>query len=73
MGDGVWVVGQDIDPGTYRLKEPVGGDCYWGITKTGSNGSDIIQNGIPGGGFPRVNLSEGQDFETKRCGEWVKQ
>jgi hypothetical protein len=51
VGDGVWVVGQDIDPGTYRPKEPVGGDCYWGITKTGSNGSDIIQNGIPGGGF----------------------
>jgi hypothetical protein len=73
VGDGVWVVGQDIDPGTYRTRETTRSDCYWEIDKSGTNGSDIIENDRPGGGYPQVNLSEGQDFKTSDCGEWIKQ
>ena len=68
--DGVWVVGVDIKPGTYRA-QGVSSDCYWSITTTGSNGGDIIDNDIPGGGNPQVTLEEGQDFETSRCGDWT--
>ncbi|TDU26039.1 hypothetical protein [Arthrobacter sp. JUb115] len=71
--DGVWTVGSDIKAGTYRAKEAVGSDCYWAVVKTGTNGSDIIDNGIPGGGRPAVTVKKGQDFESKRCGTWVKQ
>ncbi|MFJ2145680.1 hypothetical protein ACIOJF_10320 [Glutamicibacter sp. NPDC087831] len=71
--DGVWTVGSDIKAGTYRAKEAVGSDCYWAVVKTGTNGSDIIDNGIPGGGRPAVTVKRGQDFESKRCGTWVKQ
>lgn len=70
--DGVWVVGTDIEPGTYRAQN-VPSDCYWAITVSGSNGEDIINNDIPGGGNPTVTLSEGQDFTTQRCGEWHRQ
>lgn len=70
--DGVWTVGVDIDPGTYRAKA-VSGTCYWEITASGSNGYDIVENDLPGGGNPTVTLSEGQDFTTQRCGEWRKQ
>lgn len=70
--DGVWVVGTDIKPGTYRARN-VPSDCYWAITRSGSNGDDIINNGIPGGGNPTVTLSKGQDFTTQRCGEWRRQ
>lgn len=72
VGDGVWVVGDDIEPGTYRATD-VSSDCYWAITVTGSNGADIVNNGIPGGGNPQVTVEKGQDFESARCGEWVKQ
>ncbi|GAB3228274.1 hypothetical protein GCM10027447_20270 [Glycomyces halotolerans] len=70
--EGIWTVGVDIEPGSYRATD-VSSDCYWAILASGSNGSDIIENGIPGGGNPTVTLEEGQDFETSRCGEWVKQ
>lgn len=70
--DGVWTVGVDIEPGTYRVAEAVTDRCYWAILRSGTNGRDIISNDIPTGGFPTVTLSEGQDFET-RCGVWNKQ
>lgn len=71
--EGTWTVGVDIEPGTYRTTEAVTSSCYWGIYRTGSNGSDIIDNDIVSGGRPSVSLSAGQDFETTRCGDWVKQ
>lgn len=70
---GVWTVGSDIKAGMYRTKESVGSDCYWAVLQTGTNGSDIIDNGIPGGGRPTVTVKKGQDFESQRCGTWVKQ
>jgi hypothetical protein len=68
--EGIWTVGVDIAPGTYRATG-VPEDCYWAITTSGSNGADIIENGIPGGGNPTVTLEEGQDFTTTRCGDWT--
>lgn len=73
VGDGTWVVGQDIAPGTYRASQPVGSSCYWGVYRSGSNGADILDNDIPGGGHPVVTLAEGQDFKSARCGTWEKQ
>lgn len=73
VGDGTWVVGTDFEPGTYRATQPVGSSCYWGIYRSGSNGSDILDNDLPGGGHPTVTLAEGQDFKSSRCGTWEKQ
>jgi hypothetical protein len=73
IGDGTWTVGTDIEPGTYRAAADVGSSCYWGIYATGSNGSNIIDNDLPGGGRPSVALSGGQDFKSSRCGKWEKQ
>lgn len=73
VGDGTWTVGSDIEPGTYRAVEAVGSSCYWGIYRSGSNGGDIIENDIPGGGRPVVALSAGQDFNSTRCGKWERQ
>lgn len=68
--DGTWTVGADIVAGTYKTTG-AGGDCYWAILKTGSNGADIVNNHV-GGGNLRVTLKAGQDFETERCGTWQK-
>jgi len=70
--DGTWTVGGDFPPGTYRTAEAVGSTCYWAITKSGTNGNEIISNDIPGGGKPTVTLKAGQDFSSQRCGTWVK-
>lgn len=72
VGDGTWSVGDDIKPGSYRATADVGSTCYWAIYSSGSNGGDIIQNDIPGGGRPTVKLSKGQDFKSSRCGSWQK-
>jgi len=70
---GTWVVGRDVEPGTYTTAGVASSDCYWGIYRSGTNGDDIIDNDLPGGGYPTVTLSVGQDFKTARCGDWVKQ
>ena len=70
---GTWTVGVDVKRGTYRTKEAVSGMCYWGIYESGTNKDNILQNDIVTGGHPTVSLSEGQDFESSRCGTWVKQ
>jgi len=71
--NGMWTVGVDVEPGTYRTAEPVSSQCYWGIYRSGSNGSDIVENDIVIGGFPTVTLSEGQDFLNRGCPDFVKQ
>lgn len=70
--NGIWTVGVDIEPGTYRIAEAVTSMCYWAILKTGTNGDDIIANDLPDGGYPTVTLSAGQDFEND-CGVWNQQ
>lgn len=73
LSDGTWTVGKDITAGTYGATTDVGSSCYWGIYETGSNGGNIIENDLPGGGRPSVALSAGQDFKSSRCGTWQKQ
>ena len=73
IGEGTWTVGVDVEPGTYRTQEPVTGSCYWAIFRSGTNKGDIVQNDIVKGGSPTVTIGAGQDFETSRCGSWVKQ
>lgn len=73
VGDGTWTVGRNIEAGTYVTGADVGSSCYWAIYASGTNGSDIVENDIPGGGRPSVVLSAGQDFKTARCGSWSKQ
>lgn len=69
---GTWTVGTDVPAGTYR-SSGVSSMCYWAITKTGTNGQDIVANDLPSGGRPQVTLKKGQDFETSdECGVWSK-
>jgi hypothetical protein len=73
IGGGTYTVGRDVEPGTYRAKDAVSSDCYWAITTSGTNGADIIENDIPGGGYPTVALKAGEDFTNTRCGTFIKQ
>lgn len=67
---GTWLVGGDVEPGTYRTGD-TGGMCYWArLSGTGGTLDDIIANGIPQG--PAVVTIEPSDvaFKTQGCGEW---
>jgi hypothetical protein len=72
FGDGVFVVGEDIEPGEYRSagpdeSNPVG--CYYAWkTGTGSD-ADIIDNNIVEG-QTRVTLNDGDVFESTSCEQW---
>lgn len=71
IGEGTWTVGSDIKAGTYRSDGEIEVGCYWEITAAGSNGSNIIENDISGGGHPTVTLSPGQVFKSQDCGTWA--
>lgn len=70
FGDGIHVVGTDIQPGTYR-NSPTGDLCYW-ARLSGFGGSDIITNGI-GEETQIVTISASDaGFESEDCGSWSK-
>jgi hypothetical protein len=70
FGDGTYVVGSHINPGTYR--SPGGSSCYWErLSGFGGTYNDIIANGLPTG--PAIVTISGSDagFETVGCGTWT--
>lgn len=70
-GDGVYLVGTDFPPGTYRGNVD-SGSCYWArLSGTSGGFEDIIANGNVSG--PTVVTIDDGDvaFETTRCGEWT--
>lgn len=68
--DGTFVVGQEMEGGTYQTRPGVK-DCYWART-TGSG--DIIANDFIGFAptGATVSVFEGEGFEASNCGTWTK-
>ena len=66
--DGIWLVGADVDPGTYRSTG--GDDCYW-ARLSDTTGEGIITNGLGANQVVTIVASD-TAFETVGCGEWVK-
>lgn len=71
--DGMYRVGIDIAPGTYRTggKTEDQSDCYWARLNS-LNETDEIENGMSGG--PQEVLIKASDkaFLTHHCQPWVK-
>ncbi|HZE40772.1 MAG TPA: hypothetical protein VE172_18375 [Stackebrandtia sp.] len=75
-GDGMFLIGEDIDPGEYATRVPKSsGLCYWERLK-GTNGDfdDIIANGTASPGEKvRVTVEKSdRAFSTTGCGSWDK-
>ncbi len=71
FADGTYVVGKDIQAGTYQVKGGQVHDCYW--ERTGAQGGTIANDYItfaPQG--PVVTVYVGEGFVSERCGEWSK-
>ncbi|MGO4202821.1 hypothetical protein AB4Z09_13925 [Rhodococcus sp. TAF43] len=69
-GDGIFLVGKDINPGTYRNSGT--SSCYW-QRSSGTSGDfdEILANGNENG--PAVVTIQPGDvaFTSKRCGTWT--
>ncbi|WP_300015080.1 hypothetical protein [Pseudonocardia sp.] len=72
FGRGIYDVGVDIAPGTYRTGPS--SSCYWSRSVPGpeGRGREIVEDVFdrPEGGVHRVTLAEGERFNTSRCGIW---
>ncbi|WP_454810588.1 PASTA domain-containing protein [Paenarthrobacter nitroguajacolicus] len=70
VSDGTKVVGQTMEPGTYKTKPGVK-DCYWART---TGGGDIIDNNFVGFAPEgvTVTVNGGEGFISHRCGVWTK-
>ncbi|MFD5733363.1 hypothetical protein ACFWIY_11075 [Streptomyces sioyaensis] len=75
VGQGSYLVGEDIAAGTYRTGGPAASDiplCYWARAKDSSGEmGGIIANGTSRGPA-RVTVTEGETFETNGCQRWTK-
>jgi hypothetical protein len=68
-GDGIYIVGTDILPGTWRSTG--GKDCYWARLRgfTGVN-EELLANDIVNVATTVTILPGDVGFETNRCGSW---
>ena len=72
FGQGTFIVGTDMRPGTYRSSR--GADCYWERLRgfTGDFGQ-IIANDFRESGRAIVTIkSTDKGFSSSRCGTWTK-
>ena len=72
FGDGTWVVGSNIQAGTYRSSK-TGSGCYW-QRLSGFSGefSDIIVNELTDAISVVEISSTDAGFSTERCGTWTQ-
>jgi len=72
-GSGIFEIGGDKNPGTYRTSGPVDRSCYYAVLSSpNASGVDNIidNNNIQGPGI--VTLQAGQFFETSGCADWTR-
>ena len=71
MGDGQWVVIEQIRPGTYSA--PGGGSCYWErLRGFGGTTGDIIANDFDTTNPIVAIASSDQGFTSDDCGTWTR-
>ena len=70
VGDGTHAVGEPMQAGTYQVVKPsVSGDCAWSVTA--STGA-VAASGGPAEAARGVQVENGQNFTSDKCGIWGK-
>ncbi|MFF3604246.1 hypothetical protein [Streptomyces sp. NPDC002463] len=72
-GDGVFLVGKDIQPGTYRSDGKDNALCYWARLSdtTGEVGDTIASGNTKGQAIVKIDASD-KAFQTSDCKPWQK-
>ncbi|QHA05144.1 hypothetical protein GQF42_19240 [Streptomyces broussonetiae] len=70
---GMFKVGTDIAPGTYRSTGKKDSSCYWERTKDAEHGMDsiIANNNVTGTAVVTISPTDAY-FKTTGCGDWKK-
>ncbi|WP_405854129.1 hypothetical protein OG361_16050 [Streptomyces sp. NBC_00090] len=70
---GMFKVGVDIAPGTYKSTGNKDASCYWERSKDASHGMDSIlaNDNATGTAIVKVTAKDGY-FKSSDCGDWVK-
>ncbi|MEW9551356.1 hypothetical protein [Nonomuraea sp. NPDC050783] len=71
-GDGQYLVGEDVKPGTYKTAGADGSGCYWARLKDASGELDAIIANDNVQGQTRVALKKGEFFDTSGCQDWKR-
>jgi hypothetical protein len=72
FGDGMMLVGEDIEPGTYRCAGRVGETLSWVRLRNASGESASIIASHRGIGSPQyVTVNEGEYFRSEHSGGWA--
>jgi hypothetical protein len=75
-GNGIFIVGEDIEPGTFRTPGPLDvefSNCYWArLSGTPGEFGDIIANCNAEGPVSVTVAATDVAFETQGCKEWQK-
>jgi hypothetical protein len=70
-GSGVFLVGTEVAPGTYRATEPA--DCYWArLSGLSGDFDEIIANGLGAGSATVTIRASDKAFSSERCGTWQR-
>jgi hypothetical protein len=70
--DGTFVVGKDIQPGTYRTREASPGCYYARLSGFGGTFDEIIANNNTDAPAIVTIAASDKGFESTRCGTWTK-
>ncbi len=73
FGDGTFVVGKDIQPGTYRTREASSGCYYARLSGFGGTLGEIIANNNTDAPAIVTIAATDKGFESTRCGTWTKE
>lgn len=74
FGPGTWIVGADIQPGTYR-SDPVTGACLWKrLSGFGGDSDEVIAQDLVMEGPTTVTISatDAGFVADEDCGRWTK-
>jgi hypothetical protein len=68
--DGVWIVGIDLEPGSYQADG--GSLCYWQrLSGFGGTADEVLQQGTPDDPAVVEIMPTDAGFSSSRCGEWT--
>lgn len=71
-GDGMYLVPDEVKPGTYRSTANIDGICYWArLRNLTGDGDSTIANGMGDRQVVTIKPTD-KAFETRGCGAWVK-
>jgi hypothetical protein len=74
-GDGTFIVGTDVQPGTYRSATPDSGNCYWALLSnlsgTGETGGIIANNNSAGPSVVTITSGD-MAITVTGCAPWTQ-